>query len=119
MPVVVIVRDATLGGDLRRGGLQLLQADDVGPIALQPLAQLRGAGANAVHVPGRDFHVGMISPLTRRGRPRTIPISYETIWLCSRPDLFRPRRPDAPSDPGPAGRRARRRHRTGRARPHE
>src|SRR5256712_6130696 len=119
MPVVVIVRDATLGGDLRRGGLQLLQADDVGPIALQPLAQLRGAGANAVHVPGRDFHVGMISPLTRRGRPRTIPISYETIWLCSRRDLCRPRRPDAPSDPGAVGGRRSDGHGAGRAVRHE
>src|SRR2546427_10496735 len=61
----------------------------------------------------------MISPLTRRGRPRTIPISYETIWLCSRRDLCRPRRPDAPSDPGAVGGRRSDGHGAGRAVRHE
>src|SRR6266576_3189763 len=49
-------------GKLGGGCLELLEADHVRPIALQPLAQLRGAGPNAVDVPGRDFHAGMISP---------------------------------------------------------
>jgi hypothetical protein len=56
VPERVIVGDLALGGDLRRRGFQLLQADDVRPLARQPFAQLRGAGANTVHVPGRDSH---------------------------------------------------------------
>src|SRR6185436_17590241 len=35
--------------------LELLQHDDVGPLALQPLEQLRLACAHAVDVPGRDL----------------------------------------------------------------
>src|SRR5439155_19070556 len=43
-------------GNLRKLGLQLLQAHDVGLVALHPLAKLRLARADAVDVPGGDFH---------------------------------------------------------------
>ena len=62
VPIHVIIFDLAFGGDLRRRGLQLLEAHDVGPIALQPLAQLSGARANAIDVPRRDFHVRIIRP---------------------------------------------------------
>src|SRR5204863_9347637 len=62
VPVRMVLVERALGRDLGGGCLELLEADPVRPIALQPLAQLRGAGPNAVDVPGRDFHAGMISP---------------------------------------------------------
>ena len=62
VPVRMVLVEPALGRDLGGGCLELLEADHVRPIALQPLAQLRGAGPNAVDVPGRDFHAGMISP---------------------------------------------------------
>src|SRR6266576_2573768 len=67
MPVGVVVRHAALGRDLRGGRFQLLQADDVRAIALQPLAHLCRASPDPVHVPGRDFHARMIIPLTAGG----------------------------------------------------
>jgi hypothetical protein len=51
----VVLVELALLRDLRRLGLQLLQADDVGLIAREPLAELRGARADAVDVPGGDF----------------------------------------------------------------
>ena len=41
---------------LVEAGLDLLQADDVGPVALDPVEQLRLPRADAVDVPGRDLH---------------------------------------------------------------
>jgi hypothetical protein len=37
-------------------GLQLLQAHDVRPLALQPFPELGCTGAYAIDVPGGDFH---------------------------------------------------------------
>ena len=42
--------------DLSGRGLDLLQADDVGAIAFDPLEHLVLSGADAVHVPGHDLH---------------------------------------------------------------
>src|SRR5256885_15994491 len=52
----MVARKLAFVGDLRRLGLQLLQAHHVRAFALQPLAELRRSCANAVDVPGRDFH---------------------------------------------------------------
>src|SRR4051794_27025905 len=50
----VAVQLAQLLRELGGGGLDLLQADHVRPVALQPLKELRLAGADAVDVPGSD-----------------------------------------------------------------
>src|SRR5687768_9616272 len=55
MPVGVVLGQLAGLGHLQRLGLELLQADDVRPVALEPLAQLRGARPDAVDVPGRDL----------------------------------------------------------------
>jgi hypothetical protein len=55
VPEDVVVRKLALLRDLRRLGLQLLQAENVRPLRLQPLAELRRAGADAVDIPGGDF----------------------------------------------------------------
>jgi len=44
-----------LGGEFLVDGLQLLQAHDVRGLAAQPLEQMLLAGADAVHVEGRDL----------------------------------------------------------------
>ena len=56
MPVHVVVGVAAALGYLAGLGLQLLEADDVGAITVEPFAQLRFASANAVDVPGSDLH---------------------------------------------------------------
>src|SRR5260221_42778 len=56
VPVRVVVLELDLLGNLRKLGLQLLQAHDVRPGALHPFAKLRLARAHAVDVPGGDFH---------------------------------------------------------------
>jgi len=56
VPVRVVVLELDLLGNLRKLGLQLLQAHDVRPVALHPFAKLRLARAHAVDVPGGDFH---------------------------------------------------------------
>src|SRR5207245_5255981 len=56
VPVRLLVLQFDLLGNLRRLRLQLLQAHDVWPVALHPFAQLRLACADAVDVPGGDFH---------------------------------------------------------------
>ena len=56
VPVRVVVLELHLLRNLRRLSLQLLQAHDVRPVALHPLAKLRLARADAVDVPGGDFH---------------------------------------------------------------
>src|SRR2546421_301944 len=61
MPVRVILREPALLRDLCRLGFQFLQAHHVRPLAPQPLPHLGRAGADAVHIPGGDFHAGRIS----------------------------------------------------------
>src|SRR4051812_32027159 len=56
VPVDVVVRVRAGGGHLPRLRFQLLQAHHIGSVALQPLAELRRARADAVHVPGGDLH---------------------------------------------------------------
>src|SRR6185312_5326849 len=54
---VVAVRVQDLGGELVGLGLGLLQADHVGLLALEPLAEaLLPCGADAVDVPRDQFH---------------------------------------------------------------
>jgi len=55
VPEDVVVGGPALLRDLRGLGLQLLQAENVRPLRLQPLAELRRAGADAVDIPGCDF----------------------------------------------------------------
>ena len=57
MPVApVALHLAERGRYLIGSGLDFLQADDVGPIALDPLLDLRLTRADAVHVPRADGH---------------------------------------------------------------
>src|SRR5258708_16885526 len=56
VPVGAVVLELDLLGNLRGFRLQLLQAHDVGTLALHPLAKLSLARADAVDVPGGDFH---------------------------------------------------------------
>ena len=46
---------AERGRNLRGRGLDLLEADDVGVVAVQPLQELRLARANPIDVPGGDL----------------------------------------------------------------
>jgi len=55
VPDDVVISEPALLRDLRRLGLQLLQAENVRPLLRDPLAELRRAGADAVDVPGGDF----------------------------------------------------------------
>src|SRR5437763_1599021 len=55
VPEHVVVLDLALRRDLRGFGLQLLEADDVGPVAREPVTELRLARANAVDVPSADL----------------------------------------------------------------
>src|SRR2546425_738247 len=56
MPVDVIVLWAAPCRNLRRLGLQLLQTNDIGSVALEPLAELCLARADSVDIPRSDFH---------------------------------------------------------------
>ena len=56
MPVHVVLGQLARLGNLYGLCLQLLQADDIGLVARQPVAELRCARPNAVDVPGRDLH---------------------------------------------------------------
>jgi hypothetical protein len=56
VPIRVIVGELAALGDLSGLGLDFLQADDVRLLALEPLANLALAGADAVDVPGRYLH---------------------------------------------------------------
>jgi len=64
VPVHVVVRELASLRDLPGLGLELLQAYDVGTVAVQPVAELRLARANAVDVPGRDFQVRLRASVT-------------------------------------------------------
>jgi hypothetical protein len=55
VPEDVVARELALLRNLRRLGLQLLQAKNVRALLPDPLAELRRAGANAVDVPSGDF----------------------------------------------------------------
>src|SRR5581483_1791206 len=55
VPEDVVALNPALLGNLRRLRLQLLQADDVGLVALEPVAELRLPRADAVDVPGGDL----------------------------------------------------------------
>src|SRR5262245_1503306 len=70
VPVGVVVGNLALFGDLVGFRLQLLEADDVGPVAIEPLAKLRRSGTNAVHVPRRDLHRGVSPTGSSRGASR-------------------------------------------------
>jgi hypothetical protein len=56
VPEHVVVLELALRRHLRGLRLELLQAYDVRTVARQPLAKLRLARADAIDVPGRDFH---------------------------------------------------------------
>src|SRR5918999_4802466 len=56
VPVRMIFGELAELRNLIRFSLQLLQAHDVGLLAIQPLPELGSAGADAVDVPGSDFH---------------------------------------------------------------
>src|SRR6266542_6926635 len=58
VPVRVVVGELAALGTLRRLRLDLLQADDIRLVALEPVADLRLPRANAVDVPGRNLHRG-------------------------------------------------------------
>ena len=59
VPVRVIARDRCERlGHLVERRLDLLQADDVGNLAVDPVRDLRGSRTDAVDVPGRDLHAG-------------------------------------------------------------
>jgi len=55
VPEDVVVGELALLGNLRRLGLQLLQAENVRPLLLDPFAELRRAGADPVDVPGGNL----------------------------------------------------------------
>src|SRR5205814_4147377 len=56
VPVHIVVGETAPCGYLSGLGLQLLQAHDVGLVALEPIAELSLARADAVDVPGGDLH---------------------------------------------------------------
>src|SRR5689334_17164173 len=56
VPKDVVIREAAPRGDLSGLGFELLQTDDIGLIALEPVAKLGFARANTVHVPSCDLH---------------------------------------------------------------
>src|ERR1041385_6802234 len=56
VPVRMILGELAFLRDLRRLGLQFLQAHHVRSLALEPLSDLGGAGPDPVHIPGGDFH---------------------------------------------------------------
>src|SRR5206468_3685388 len=56
VPIDVIVREAAARGNLSGLGFELLQTDNIGLIALEPVAKLRFTRANPVDVPSSDFH---------------------------------------------------------------
>jgi hypothetical protein len=58
----VVVGELARLGNLRGLCLQLLQAENVRALLLDPLAELRGAGANPVDVPSGDFQQNFRSP---------------------------------------------------------
>src|SRR6476646_11305097 len=59
MPVAPVALDlAQPHGQLVHGRLDLLEAEDVGLLPVDEFLELRLASANAVDVPGCDFHRG-------------------------------------------------------------
>src|SRR5690606_31368031 len=91
VPVRVVVVTPALLRHLRGLGLQLLEAHDVGPVALEPLADLRGARTDPVHVPGSDLHccrcfLEVAMPLAARPRALPCPATpYPSRWLACLP----------------------------------
>src|SRR6267143_2027144 len=88
VPVRVIVRQLAFGGDLGGGGLQLLQADHVRAVTLQPFTELRRAGPNAVDVPGRDSHPRTISWWSRSSLTRTPSRGYGLANLTTKESSY-------------------------------
>ena len=73
VPERVVVGELAALGHLVGPRLDLLQAHDVRPVALQPVAELRLAGANAVDVPGGDLHRFSEGPCGRAALPHRRP----------------------------------------------
>src|SRR5438445_11366910 len=73
MPVRMILREPALLRDLRRLGLQFLQAHHVRPLAPQPLPHLGRAGPDAVDIPGGDFHAARARRITFEAREPFLP----------------------------------------------
>src|SRR5664279_673030 len=105
--VSVPVRRVALGRDegerkLLGRGLQLLQAENVGPLALEPLHDLQLPRPDSVHVPGDDLH--RVSPRTslrtaaRAREPRRLPRALKRRRPLSRPA----RRRASPTRRGPS-----------------
>ena len=61
VPVDVVVVEVAARGNLRDFGFEFLQAHDVGLVAVHPFAELGFARANAIDVPGGDFHGGILA----------------------------------------------------------
>ncbi len=97
VPVGVVALDFGFGGDLRGRCLQLLEAHHIRPVTRQPLGQLGRPGADAVHVPGGDFHARNDKPLTTT---RGI-IYYQSVMKHR---VMRSTRPSRPWPIPPAGR---------------
>src|SRR3954469_8941891 len=69
-----------IDGKFRVGGLELLQAGDVGPRRLEPLQQVRQPPVHVVDVEGRDLHTGT-TPLSRARPTQCIRSSTRVIYL--------------------------------------
>src|SRR5689334_22683520 len=71
-------------GQLR---LELLETHDIGPLALHPLVQLGGTRANAVDVPGGEFHNGILRDARLLGFAQTCrSVSNGIAWRSSLED---------------------------------
>src|SRR6267142_5498884 len=86
--VRVVVGDLGFGGDLGRRRLQFLEAHHIGPVARQPLRQLRRAGPNAVDVPGRDSHPRTINWRSRSSLTRTPSRGYGLANLTTKESSY-------------------------------
>src|SRR4029077_19149039 len=87
----VAVELAELLGELGGRGFDLLQADDVRPVALQPFEELRGAGADAVDVPGSDGQSHEVPMISELGDPPEGDFSLLPTILDARITLDAPR----------------------------
>src|SRR6266536_3843847 len=56
VPECMVIVELALVRHLIGARLDFLQADDVGTIAREPVAELRGAGADSIDVPGGNLH---------------------------------------------------------------
>ena len=74
VPEGVIVLPLDDVRNLDQLGLELLQADDVGALALEPFLNLRDARANTVDIPGGDLHYRSSPRILIRARQPVKPV---------------------------------------------